>query len=592
MNQHRNLAAIKLVVQHYLARMRANWKIVLPALLLPGLGSVFVFYVPPLFVAKILAQYSTSGGVVTNQAWSYVAWLGAAWLFGEILWRIGMYYVNKTEAEGMRQLYLKAMDYLLAKDTAFFHDHFTGSLTKKTVGYAKNYTAFFDTLAFSVCPSLLPLFFILFILWKFSPWLDLVLLGLTILTLLVIIPLLRRRQKLVATRETASNVVAGYVADTISNMQVVRAFSQEPYEAANHKKNVNDYVAKAEHSWHYQNTRIDLVISPLYVFTNTIGLIVALLLGQRTSNIEAVFLTFSYFASFTKIMWEFNRIYRNLENCITDAAQFTELLLEESHIYDPPKPQKFKLSKGEVDFKNIRFRYKDAEKEHLFDNFNLHLKAGEKIGLVGRSGSGKSTIARLLMRFMDVDEGAILIDGQDISQVRQADFREHIAYVPQESVMFHRSLADNIRYGKLDASDKAVRHAAKLAHAAEFIEKLPKGYRTLVGERGIKLSGGQRQRVAIARAMLKDAPILVLDEATSSLDSESEKYIQDALWKLMKNRTAIVVAHRLSTIQKMDRIVVLDQGRIVEEGTHKELLAKNGVYASLWNHQSGGFLEE
>ena len=158
--------------------------------------------------------------------------------------------------------------------------------------------------------------------------------------------------------------------------------------------------------------------------------------------------------------------------------------------------------------------------------------------------------------------------------------------------MFHRSLADNIRYGKLGASDKAVRNAAKLAYAAEFIEKLPKGYETLVGERGIKLSGGQRQRVAIARAMLKDAPILVLDEATSSLDSESEKYIQDALWKLMKNRTAIVVAHRLSTIQKMDRIVVLDNGRIVEEGTHKNLLAKKGVYASLWAHQSGGFLKE
>ncbi|HLD80310.1 MAG TPA: ABC transporter ATP-binding protein [Candidatus Nanoarchaeia archaeon] len=589
MNQERNMTAIKMVLRHYFKCMRANWKIILPALLLPGLGSIFVLYVPPLFIAKILTQYSTSG-TVNDQIWRYVAWLTGAWLFGEMLWRIGIYFLIKAEASGVRQLYLKAMNYLLAKDIAFFNNHFAGSLTKKTIGYAKNYETFLDIFAFNISPNLLPLFFVLVVLWKFSPWLDLILLGLTASTLLIIIPLIRRRQRLVAAREVASNIVAGYIADTISNMQVVRAFSQEPSEVANHKKNVKDYITKMEKAWHYQNSRIEMTISPLYVLTNVVGLIFALFIGQQGFSVEAVFLTFSYFASFTRVMWEFNRVYRNMENGITDAAQFTDLLLEEPRIYDPPKPQKFKLGKGEVNFKDIRFRYHDAEGEHLFNHFNLHIKPGEKIGLVGRSGSGKTTITRLLMRFMDMDEGAILIDGQNISKVRQADFRGKIAYVPQESVLFHRSLADNIRYGKLDASDKAVRNAAKLAYAAEFIEKLPKGYETLVGERGVKLSGGQRQRVAIARAMLKDAPILILDEATSSLDSESEKYIQEALWKLMKNRTAIVVAHRLSTIQKMDRIVVLDRGKIAEEGTHKELLAKNGIYASLWAHQSGGFL--
>ena len=589
MNQERNMTAIKMVLRHYFKCMRANWKIILPALLLPGLGSIFVLYVPPLFIAKILTQYSTSG-TVNDQIWRYVAWLTGAWLFGEMLWRIGIYFLIKAEASGVRQLYLKAMNYLLAKDIAFFNNHFAGSLTKKTIGYAKNYETFLDIFAFNISPNLLPLFFVLVVLWKFSPWLDLILLGLTASTLLIIIPLIRRRQRLVAAREVASNIVAGYIADTISNMQVVRAFSQEPSEVANHKKNVKDYITKMEKAWHYQNSRIEMTISPLYVLTNVVGLIFALFIGQQGFSIEAVFLTFSYFANFTRVMWEFNRVYRNMENAITDAAQFTELLLEEPRIYDQPKPQKFKLGKGEVHFKDISFRYHDAGEEHLFNHFNLHIKPGEKIGLVGRSGSGKTTITRLLMRFMDMDEGAILIDGQNISKVRQADFRGKIAYVPQESVLFHRSLADNIRYGKLDASDKAVRNAAKLAYAAEFIEKLPKGYETLVGERGVKLSGGQRQRVAIARAMLKDAPILVLDEATSSLDSESEKYIQEALWKLMKNRTAIVVAHRLSTIQKMDRIVVLDRGKIAEEGTHKELLAKNGIYASLWAHQSGGFL--
>ncbi|MEK6900342.1 MAG: ABC transporter ATP-binding protein, partial [Nanoarchaeota archaeon] len=560
MDQHRNTSAVKLAVRHYFNRMRADWKVVLPALLLPGIGTIFVLYGPPLFVGKILAQYASSGGLVTNQVWHYVIWLGSAWMFGEILWRIGIYFSIKAEASGERLLYLDAMDYLLAKDIAFFNDHFSGSLTKKTVGYAKNYHTFLDTLSFNVCSNLLILIFITYILWRFSPWIALTLFGLTTITILIVIPLIRRRQKLVAAREAASNVVAGYVADTISNMQAVRAFSHESYEAANHKKNINDYVGKAERSWHYQNMRVDLLISPLYVFTNVIGLIVALLIGQRGASIEAVFLTFSYFVGFTRVMWEFNRVYRNMENSITDAAQFTDLLLEEPQICDQPNSQKFRFIKGEIHFKNVRFRYQDVKGEYLFDNFNLLIKPGEKVGLVGHSGGGKTTITRLLMRFMDVDKGAILIDGQDISKVRQADFREHVAYVPQEPVMFHRSLADNIRYGKLDASYKDIRRAAKLAYATEFIEKLPDGYKTLVGERGIKLSGGQRQRVAIARALLKNAPILVLDEATSSLDSESEKYIQEALWKLMKDRTALVVAHRLSTVQRMDRIIVLKEG--------------------------------
>jgi len=212
--------------------------------------------------------------------------------------------------------------------------------------------------------------------------------------------------------------------------------------------------------------------------------------------------------------------------------------------------------------------------------------------LVGHSGGGKTTITMLLLRFMDINDGEILIDGQNIAHVKQTELRQAIAYVPQDPALFHRSLADNIRYGRLKATDAEVRKASRLAHAEEFIGGLKDGYETLVGERGVKLSGGQRQRIAIARAMVKDAPILVLDEATSALDSESEKLIQDALWKLMEGRTTIAIAHRLSTIQRMDRIVVLDEGKIVEQGSHKELLEADGIYARLWAHQSGGFLEE
>jgi ATP-binding cassette subfamily B protein len=228
----------------------------------------------------------------------------------------------------------------------------------------------------------------------------------------------------------------------------------------------------------------------------------------------------------------------------------------------------------------------------LFTGLDLTVPSGTKIGLVGRSGGGKTTLTRLLLRLMDIDEGRILVGGQDISRLRQADLRSLIAYVPQDPAMFHRTLRDNIAFARPGASDAEIYRAAQAAHVTEFAEALPDGLDTMVGERGIKLSGGQRQRVAIARAILRDAPVLLLDEATSALDSESEVLIQQALWQLMDGRTALVVAHRLSTVVRMDQLVVLDRGRIVEQGTHDELLQTQGTYARLWRHQSGGLLDD
>jgi len=331
------------------------------------------------------------------------------------------------------------------------------------------------------------------------------------------------------------------------------------------------------------------VASPMFVLTNLAGLAVALGAAKTGLGLEAVFITFSYYSTATRVMWEFNRIYRNLEGALTDAAQFAELLLDAPAVTDVETPLAFAPAHSGVEFRNMSFRYSAAQ-PLLFERFSLAIEPGTRLGLVGRSGGGKTTLTRLLLRFADVEEGEVLLGGLPIDRVPQAALRQTIAYVPQDPAMFHRSIAENIRVGRPSASDAAVRDAARLAHAAEFIESLPDGYATLVGERGVKLSGGQRQRVAIARAILKDAPILVLDEATSSLDSESEALIQDALWTLMSKRTAIVIAHRLSTVRRMDRLVILERGRIVEQGTHDALLAKSGVYATLWAHQSGGFL--
>jgi ATP-binding cassette subfamily B protein len=295
-----------------------------------------------------------------------------------------------------------------------------------------------------------------------------------------------------------------------------------------------------------------------------------------------------YVVTVFNIVWTISKNIVRASSALTDATEMVKLFEQTPDVLDVAKPKKFEVSLGKIEFKNVGFSYDDGNP--LFNNLSFTIAPGERVAFVGHSGAGKTTVTKLLLRFADVTEGAITIDGVDIAKVRQDELRARIAYVPQEPILFHRSLHDNIAYAKPGATHEEVVVVAKRAHAHEFIEQLRWGYDTLVGERGIKLSGGERQRVAIARAMLKDAPILVLDEATSSLDSVSEGYIQEAFAELMNGRTTIVIAHRLSTIQGMDRIIVFGQGGIEEEGTHAELLAKHGKYAELWGSQVGGFL--
>ncbi len=444
--------------------------------------------------------------------------------------------------------------------------------------------------SFQVLANVLPLGFVAFVLWKYSPLLILTLVVMLVITFAIIWPRIRRRRKLVDIRESASTRLAGHVADSISNAEAVRAFARENEEARIHAMNVKDYGSKTMRSWDYQNLRVDTITAPMYVLTNALGLVIALKTGGSTgAGLETVFITFSFYAGITRVMWEFNRIYRNLESALTEAAQFTELLLEPPAVVDAAETAPFAPARHSIEMRDVCFRYGPSH-PLLFEGFSLEVPHGAKVGLVGFSGGGKTTITRLLLRFVDIESGDILIGGHRINEITQSALRRAIAYVPQDPSMFHRTIADNIRIGRPDATDDEVRRAAKLAHASEFIETLPGSYETLVGERGVKLSGGQRQRVAIARAILKDAPVLILDEATSSLDSESESLIQDALWTLMATRTAIVIAHRLSTVKRMDQLVVLDRGKIVEKGSHGALLAQGGIYASLWAHQSGGFL--
>ena len=388
----------------------------------------------------------------------------------------------------------------------------------------------------------------------------------------------------------AENKQTGQLADAITNEMSVKSYARENLEklrfsnATKRTKEATFSVAKVSF---WRNLSMNVINAITYAAILVLIVMSHDLFGLTIANI--VFL-YSLSNSLLSNVWTINHILRTINRAFGNAKEMVEIL-DLPYIIDDKTDKPLKVSDAEIDISHINFQHHE-QKEKLFTDFSLNIPAGKSVGLVGVSGSGKSTLTKLLLRFDDVLKGAIYIDGQDIRDVTQKSLREAIAYVPQESSLFHRSIFENIAYGRPDATEDEVYEAARLANADEFINQLPDGYATLVGERGVKLSGGQRQRVAIARAILRDAPILVLDEATSALDSESETLIQEALRNLMQGRTSIVVAHRLSTIAGLDEIVVLKDGKIVEQGSHQALLKKGGEYAKLWSRQSGAFLEE
>jgi len=407
-----------------------------------------------------------------------------------------------------------------------------------------------------------------------------------------------RLGKLSAAQAELRSLVVGRVVDSYTNISTVKLFAHAERE---------DSYAREGMGWMLESVNRSMRMSTF--MTSTLSLLSGILIfmmsgisiylwhtGAITTGAIAfsIGLTLRLKAMSQWIIWEVAGLFEDI-GVIQDSI---ETVARDRLVTDVPDAKPLVVSKGEIVFDNVRFNYGKERVEgraDIVDGFSLTVRPGEKVGLVGRSGAGKSTLANLLLRFYDIESGAICIDGQDISQVAQESLRAKIGVVTQDTSLLHRSVLENLRYGMPDATLAEVEAAAQKAHAGEFIASLVdpkgrKGYDAHVGERGVKLSGGQRQRIAIARVLLKNAPILVLDEATSALDSEVESAIQENLYTLMEGKTVIAVAHRLSTIAAMDRLIIMDRGRIVEEGTHRQLLKRNGLYASLWKRQSGGFL--
>ena len=480
----------------------------------------------------------------------------------------------------------------VSKQSMHFHsDRFSGSLVSQTNKFIASLERLFDVIIFDGLYLISMIVFILVILIPRAPIFALILLALIIVYVSCSALTFGHISHLSEEHAEAENKQTGQLADSVSNILSVKSYGREAHERHRYA-NFNRATYNAGISMMNATMKREMVFDCVNIGI-VAALVVFMMFGKNVFglSVSTLILCVTYSMSIMNGLWSVNNIFKQINRVFGDAHEMTIILDTKDDVLDIAGAKELKVKKGEIDFNDIRFQHADA-KAPIFDNFTLRIKPGERVGLVGVSGSGKTTLTKLLLRFADVSKGEILIDGQNVSKVQQVSLRENIAYVPQETTLFHRTIAENIAYGKPDATQKEIVRAAKLANAHEFIKDLPNGYDTLVGERGIKLSGGQRQRVAIARAILKDAPILVLDEATSALDSESEALIQDALEKLMKGRTSIVVAHRLSTIASMDKIVVLEDGKIVEQGSHRALVKRGGAYSQLWSRQSGAFLED
>jgi len=551
--------------------------------ILESVGSVMMMVVVPYIFKKMVDAmvYGQNWQVITGYFWKAIFVLAVSSL-GR---RFATYLAIKHGVECLNDLIKFVFAEIIKRPLEFFENTFGGSL----INQMEKFVVAFDVLRMGLTEQslriILKILLAIVVIASVDYRLGLIFGVWCVIYIGVIVLMLKR--KMVLDYEKAKTVSArvGTSADVVGNILNIKSFSAYNRENDYYSVVTNKSRDAVLRSWHWGNLQ-SIVAVALFIILQTTALGYGLILWKQGDvTVGDIMLIQTYFGMFLSALWSVDDLMRKLVQAVSDAKEMVAILDQPVSVKDVEDAKELQVKNGEIVFEEAVFAYPN-QKENVFNKFNLVIPAGQRVGLVGTSGAGKTTITKLLLRFVDLDSGKIKIDGQDISRVTQDSLRENIAYVPQEPVLFHRSIYENIAYANPRATKEEVLEAAKKAHVDEFVQTLEKGYETMVGERGVKLSGGQKQRVAIARAFLKNAPILILDEATSALDSVSEELIQDALFELMKNKTVIVVAHRLSTVQRLDRILVIEDGQIVEDGTHEELLRQKGKYAEFWSKQT------
>lgn len=510
----------------------------------------------------------------------------ASWAF----WRAATFCASYFQSKVMADLSDRCFAYLHQHSFNFFNDNFVGSLVKKVKWFSKAFEVVADRVLWNLLPLVVNISVIVLVLFRRNAWLGAGILLWVMVFLIINGFFIKNKLRYDIARSQAETKSTSLLADTITNHSTVKFFNGFGREVIRFGRANAEHQRLRRLTWDWGNV-FEAVQGLMMVFLEIAIFYLAIRLWQRgLMTVGDFVLIQAYLVNIFGRIWDFGKYIRQIYENLADADEMTEILESPWEVEDVRGAKELSVTNGQISFSTVDFCYRQTHQ--IFKGFNLEIKPHERVAIVGSSGAGKTTLVKMLLRMHDLAAGTIMIDGQDITRVTQESLRANISLVPQDPILFHRSLIENIRYGKPEATDAEVFQAARLAHCHEFISNLPEKYNTYVGERGIKLSSGERQRVAIARAILYNARILILDEATSSLDSESERLIQDALDRLMQGKTVIAIAHRLSTIKKMDRIIVIDCGKIMEQGTHQSLVKNNaGIYKNLWKLQAGGFIQ-